>query len=45
MAALADLCTQHGSTLFVGIMAAFQLTLSRLAGNLPDLVVGTPNAG
>ncbi len=26
-------------------MAAFQLTLSRLSGNVPDLVVGTPNAG
>ncbi len=43
--ALADLCTQHRSTLFVGLMAAFQLTLSRLAGNVEDLVVGTPNAG
>ncbi len=45
MAALADLCTQHHSTLFVGLMAAFQLMLSRLSGNVPDLVVGTPNAG
>ncbi len=45
MAALADLCTQHRSTIFVGLMAAFQLTLSRLAGNVEDLVVGTPNAG
>ncbi len=45
MAALADLCTQHRSTLFVGLMAAFQLTLSRLAGNVEDLVVATPNAG
>ncbi len=45
MAALADLCTQHRSALFVGLMAAFQLTLSRLAGNVEDLVVGTPNAG
>ncbi len=26
-------------------MAAFQLTLSRLSGNVEDLVVGTPNAG
>ncbi len=43
--ALADLCAQHRSTLFVGLMAAFQLTLSRLSGNVPDLVVGTPNAG
>ncbi len=45
VAALADLCTQHRSTIFVGLMAAFQLTLSRLAGNVEDLVVGTPNAG
>ncbi len=45
VAALAGLCTQHRSTLFVGLMVAFQLTLSRLAGNVPDLVVGTPNAG
>ncbi len=45
VAALADLCTQHRSTIFVGLMAAFQLTLSRLAGNIEDLVVGTPNAG
>ncbi len=45
MAALADLCTQYRSTLFVGLMAAFQLTLSRLAGNVEDLVVGTTNSG
>ncbi len=45
VAALADLCTQHRSTMFVGLMAAFQLTLSRFAGNVEDLVVGTPNAG
>ncbi|MCP4331003.1 MAG: hypothetical protein GY791_21675 [Alphaproteobacteria bacterium] len=45
VASLADLCTQHRSTIFVGLMAAFQLTLSRLAGNVTDLVVGTPNAG
>ncbi|MCP4088434.1 MAG: non-ribosomal peptide synthetase, partial [Gammaproteobacteria bacterium] len=45
MAALADLCTQHHSTIFVGLMAAFQLTLSRLTGNVEDLVVGTPNNG
>ncbi|MCP4090965.1 MAG: hypothetical protein GY746_14415 [Gammaproteobacteria bacterium] len=45
VAALADLCTQHRSTIFVGLMAAFQLTLSRLAGNVEDLVVGTPNTG
>ncbi len=45
VAALADLCTQHHCTIFVGLMAAFQLTLSRLAGNVEDLVVGTPNAG
>ncbi len=43
--ALAELCTQHRSTVFVGLMAAFQLTLSRLAGNVEDLVVGTFNAG
>ncbi len=45
VAALADLCTQHHSTIFAGLMAAFQLTLSRLSGNIEDLVVGTPNAG
>ncbi len=45
VAALGDLCAQHHSTIFVGLMAAFQLTLSRLAGNVTDLVVGTPNAG
>ncbi|MCP4128746.1 MAG: hypothetical protein GY753_17045, partial [Gammaproteobacteria bacterium] len=45
VAALADLCTQHHSTIFVGLMAAFQLVLSRLASNVMDLVVGTPNAG
>ncbi len=45
VAALADLCTQHRSTIFVGLMAAFQLTLSRLSGGVEDLVVGTPNAG
>ncbi len=44
-AALVDLCTQHRCTMFVGLMAAFQLTLSRLAGNVEDLVVGTTNAG
>ncbi|MCP4090313.1 MAG: hypothetical protein GY746_11030 [Gammaproteobacteria bacterium] len=43
--ALADLCTQHHSTIFIGLMAAFQLVLSRLASNVTDLVVGTPNAG
>ncbi len=45
VAALADLCSQYHSTIFVGLMAAFQLTLSRLAGNVEDLVVGAPNAG
>ncbi len=45
IAALMDLCAQHRSTMFVGLMAAFQLMLSRLAGNVMDLVVGTPNAG
>ncbi len=45
VAALAGICTQHRSTIFVGLMVAFQLTLSRLAGNVDDLVVGTPNAG
>ncbi len=43
VARLADLCTQHRSTIFVGLMAAFQLSLSRLAGDVEDLVVGTPN--
>ncbi len=43
--ALANLCTQHHSTIFVGLMATFQLTLSRLAGDVEDLVVGTPIAG
>ncbi|MCP3664818.1 MAG: hypothetical protein GY696_20380, partial [Gammaproteobacteria bacterium] len=45
IAPLADLCVQHRTTLFVGLMAAFQLMLSRLAGNIEDLVVGIPNAG
>ncbi|MCP4091387.1 MAG: non-ribosomal peptide synthetase, partial [Gammaproteobacteria bacterium] len=45
VAALADLCAEHHSTIFVGLMALFQLTLSRLSGNVEDLVVGTPNAG
>ncbi len=45
IAALTDLCAQHHSTMFVGLMAAFQLMLCRLAGNVTDLVVGTPNAG
>ncbi|MCP4129181.1 MAG: non-ribosomal peptide synthetase, partial [Gammaproteobacteria bacterium] len=45
VAALADLCAQYHSTIFVGLMAAFQLTLSRLAGNVTDLVVGIPYAG
>ncbi len=45
MASLADLCVQHRTTLYVGLMAAFQLMLSRLAGNVEDLVVGVPNAG
>ncbi len=45
MAPLVDLCAQHHTTIFVGLMAAFQLLLSRLSGNVEDLVVGTPNAG
>ncbi|MCP4091383.1 MAG: hypothetical protein GY746_16565 [Gammaproteobacteria bacterium] len=45
VAALADLCTEHHSTIFVGLMAVFQLMLSRLSGNVEDLVVGTPYAG
>ncbi len=45
VAALANLCAQYHSTMFVGLMVAFQLMLSRLAGNVEDLVVGTPNAG
>ncbi len=45
VATLSDLCAQQHSTIFVGLMAAFQLTLSRLAGNVTDLVVGTPVAG
>ncbi|MCP4317261.1 MAG: non-ribosomal peptide synthetase, partial [Hyphomicrobiales bacterium] len=45
VAALGDLCAQHRSTIFVGLMSAFQLTLSRLAGNVEDLVVGTPYSG
>ncbi len=44
MASLADLCVQHRTTQFVGLMAAFQLMLSRLAGNVEDLVVGAPSA-
>ncbi len=45
VASLADLCAQHHTTIFVGLMAAFQLLLSRLSGNVDDLVVGAPNAG
>ncbi len=45
VATLGNLCAQHRSTIFMGLMAAFQLTLSRLSGNIEDLVVGTPNAG
>ncbi|MCP3666918.1 MAG: hypothetical protein GY696_31230 [Gammaproteobacteria bacterium] len=45
VAALGDLCTQHRSTIFMGLMAGFQLTLSRLSGNVEDLVVGTPYSG
>ncbi|MCP3667548.1 MAG: hypothetical protein GY696_34490, partial [Gammaproteobacteria bacterium] len=45
VAALGDLCAQHRSTIYMGLMAAFQLTLSRLSGNVEDLVVGAPNAG
>ncbi len=45
VAALADLCAQHRTTVFVGLMAVFQLTLSRLAGNVDDLVLGAPIAG
>ncbi|MCP3664938.1 MAG: hypothetical protein GY696_20980, partial [Gammaproteobacteria bacterium] len=45
MASLVDLCAQHRTTVFVGLMAAFQLMLSRLAGNVEDLYVGTPTAG
>ncbi|MCP4088493.1 MAG: hypothetical protein GY746_01685, partial [Gammaproteobacteria bacterium] len=43
--ALEDLCVQHRSTMFVGLMAAFQLTLRLLAGNVKDLVVGMSSAG
>ncbi|MCP4090588.1 MAG: hypothetical protein GY746_12495, partial [Gammaproteobacteria bacterium] len=43
--ALTNLCTEHHSTIFVGLMAVFQLMLSRLSGHVEDLVVGTPYAG
>ncbi len=45
VASLMDLCTQHRCTMFVGLMAALQLILSRLSGNVMDLAVGTPNDG
>ncbi len=42
VAALGELCAHHRSTIFMGLMAGFQLTLSRLSGNVTDLVVGIP---
>jgi non-ribosomal peptide synthetase component F len=42
---LHNLCSQHRCSLFVGLLAVFQLTLSRLAGNITDVLVGTPNSG
>jgi amino acid adenylation domain-containing protein/thioester reductase-like protein len=41
---LAEVCGRNGSTLFMGVLAAYQVVLSRLTGQ-HDIVVGTPVAG
>jgi len=43
-ARLKDLATREGATLFMALLAAFQLLLSRLSGQ-QDVVVGSPIAG
>jgi amino acid adenylation domain-containing protein len=42
--ALRDLCQQEGVTLFMTLLAAFKVLLSRYSGQ-SDIVVGTPIAG
>jgi amino acid adenylation domain-containing protein/thioester reductase-like protein len=42
--ALEQLGREHGATLFMVVLAAFQVLLSRYSGQ-PDIVVGTPIAG
>jgi amino acid adenylation domain-containing protein/non-ribosomal peptide synthase protein (TIGR01720 family) len=42
--ALANLARQHGATLFMLLLAAFQVLLARCSGQY-DVVVGTPIAG
>ncbi len=44
VAALAGVSRGHGTTLFMTLLAGFQITLARLAGQ-DDVVVGTPIAG
>src|SRR5207244_7514015 len=41
---LQALCQQEGATLFMGLLGAFQMLLSRHTGET-DIVVGTPVAG
>jgi amino acid adenylation domain-containing protein/FkbH-like protein len=43
-AALEELSRQHGATLFMGVMAAFQMLLATWSGQ-DDIVVGSPIAG
>ncbi len=45
MVALANICEGHRCNICVGLIATFQLTLSRLAGNVVDLVLGTNYSG
>ncbi|MBL6078114.1 amino acid adenylation domain-containing protein [Belnapia sp. T18] len=43
-ARLKDACTREGATLFMGLLATFQMLLSRYSGS-QDILVGTPVAG
>ncbi|MDB6373980.1 amino acid adenylation domain-containing protein [Photorhabdus bodei] len=43
-ASLKRLCEQQGTTLFMTLLSAWAIVLSRLAGQ-DDLVIGTPSAG
>ncbi|MFI8716266.1 amino acid adenylation domain-containing protein [Stenotrophomonas sp. NPDC077464] len=43
VAAMDTLAQRHGATLFMGLLATFQILLSRLSGQT-DLAVGTPTA-
>ena len=40
---LKSFCQQHGCTLFMAVLAAWSIALSKLSGQ-PDLVIGTPVA-